>query len=774
MSWQKTRELEPSVQNLVFNSFPRHDGPELFVLAGLYMNGYGCEADSAKALECIQKSVELDGHVARANMHRIFSAISNVDGDQNPGSRYLSDYAIIGSRTALEELWSSGQLAKYKDAAEWLGDSRGGVGAYWFYSSNMLHGLTQAHWMKDAFTLEKIKDIQNLSEYVINKKGDTILHFVASCGRWKPLKSLISDYKMDINLRNHLGETPLLCACRSGGGAVAIICLQTFKADASIAANNGETPLHWVSSFANPYIEPLTNDLFANGAKIDAMTNERIRHSGYPGTVDIDFKLPGTPLDWAVHNNRPDIVKVLLQHGANANGLPEQQKVGGTPVAQAAYYHYDECLKVMIDHLENKGIDEAADGNFDPRKVVMYGPLVRNAVHASDKFSMILRHGKQHLLRLHSTLDFLREKTKLINFSTQVSGSLLYFAVSELHDEAVEYMFQHDWLVEDLDPPCGNDRRTPLLEAVRWNRKPIYRMLREHGANIHALAANPFKSDRVNWTALHIFAYEGHNQEFSIVEDLIIDGFPVDGPLDSPNLKAEDLKMSQSVPDKTYLSTDKGPDSETSGTKPKAPTPPCETPLAVSLRHNAFKLSTVFLEHGANPNALVQSSGLFETTHPTTILGQTVISNARYSSARLRFILAIPSVSFLVEPQRKLSALHRCALAYFQVRRTADGTQVQREEWDFDTNADIMHELLLKYRTEKHLNARSRLKGNTALHLAITVLNVRAVEALVRAGADTDTVMNAAGETARGLAESLKGEGGLDASVVEEIVRLVR
>lgn len=43
-----------------------------------------------------------------------------------------------------------------------------------------------------------------------------------------------------------------------------------------------------------------------------------------------------------------------------------------------------------------------------------------------------------------------------------------------------------------LHKPIGDARRTPVLKAIRWNREALVQTLVQHGADIHAQAANPF------------------------------------------------------------------------------------------------------------------------------------------------------------------------------------------------------------------------------------------------------------------------------------------
>jgi len=306
------------VQNFVVSSFDgskdSSNSPELFVLCAYYINGYGCRSNVIEALSKLQQAVDLVHHPSRAFLHRIWAACQPQE--DNPGKKYLEDYAKAGSRPALEELRKLGPKEKLDGIERWITDASGGVGADWFSTSEMLNGYTQSQWIKDEWLMDRVRSADRpLSQLIINKRGDTVLHFTTMCGRWKPFKSLILEFKMNINLQNPLGETALLCACRSGHGGIVILCLQKLQADASIAAKNGETPMHWLIHFDDLYIEPMLKDLIASGAVVNAVTRERLSHSRYTGQVDVDFQLPGTPLTWAVHDNRPHIVRMLLKSG---------------------------------------------------------------------------------------------------------------------------------------------------------------------------------------------------------------------------------------------------------------------------------------------------------------------------------------------------------------------------------------------------------------------------------------------------------------------------
>ena len=696
------------------------------------MNGYGCKQDTDEALRFLQQAVALEHHPARAFMYRIWRACRPAEA--NPGLQYLEDYAKVGSRPALADIEKSFPTDEVERIRRWITDASGGVGADWLRASEMLDGHTQSQWIGDAWLMDKVRECipqKPLNQLVVNKRGDSVLHFAAMCGRWKPFKALILDYKMDINLQNPHGETPLLSASRAGHGGIIILCLQKFNANASLAAMNGETPLHWLVQFDDEWIEPIIKDMIARGANIDAATQERVSHSVYPGHIDVDFQLPGTALSWAVHHNRPHIVQMLLRYGANANPTVDGRTL--STAEMAAYYHHHECLKAIIEFLESKVTRTTSDGQIDKRHAVLFGPLVIEAERAADKFSMILRGGADYLNRLHATLDLLRQKTEFANFQGQMEGSMLYRAVSNAHDEYVDYMFANSWLVETIDLPIGEARRTPILEAIRWNRENLVQNLVDHGADIHALAANPFAPAETNWSALHIYAHEGHDRDLSLVHKLVEMSFPVEGPSEAGN--AQNMPRDIST---LSIAGKQGPNQIN------------ETPFAVAIRHNAFNLADTLLSLGAGANSLSTTSGLFHVVNPLTVLGHVIVSNARFCHARLNYLLNLAgdsNISFIVEPKRNLSALHRCAMAHLEVmKRTDGGALVSKQEFDTDTNADIMYELLRKWFKPEEIDAKSGIDGNTALHLAVTVQNLGTVQNLLEAGASA-AIKNEHGET---------------------------
>lgn len=676
-----------------------NDGPSRFVLGACLLNGYGVPSDAERGLECLAEAARRGHPIAQAYVYRIFIACQKEIPPEIPVREYLKTQALNGFRLALLDLKElDPQRAKH--TREVLKYGYGGVGANWFNADQWLHGLTQPKLLSKDFALDSLGSRTELPEVVVNMRGDRIIHAAAAVGAYGLTQELLTEIKIDVNQRNAKGETALLCACRSGHPDIVKLLLDS-GAQASIQSSSGESPLHWLVSF-DERINPVAigKDLIERGgASVHAFTTQRISHSAFPGSIDVDFQLEGTPLTWAVHDNKPRVVSFLLSMGADPNW--RFKNIGLSPLDWAAFFHHSECLEMMIDHLE-RTVDTpiTTKGNKDSRHAVVYGPLVRGAVHASDKFSMILRNGAHYLSQFKSTLAFLQEKTKLIRFSMGGENeTLLHFAAREAHDDACEIILESGWRIEELNQPAGPARLTPLLESVRWNRRALFHLLRKHGADAHALALSPYDEHARTWSALHIFAEQAHNDDLGLVDDLLATGLPVDG-------------------DQTHNT---------------------ETPFNVAVRRNAFHLANYLLRHGASLNAASVYSSLIVSAYPLTGLGHIVALNARYSFNGLRYMLGphdAAAVDFIVEATRALSALHLCALVPHGLVYAGSGEALAPGDFDWETNRAVVHELLEWFHEPGQLDLRCQMQGKTALHLAAEYGNVGVAEELVKAGAD--------------------------------------
>ena len=679
------------------------------------MNGYGVRIDTDAALENMAQAARRGNALALAYVYRFFQACDRPLPADIPVLENLRVMALSGSRTALQDLAKVGN--KMVHSVWWhLKHGYGGVGAGWYLPDQWLHGLSADILIQDKVALDEIGSHKELSNLTVNLRGDGLLHATAATGSYRLMERLLDDYNMDVNQRNRHGETPLLCAARAGHGLVVELLLD-HHASAILQAENGETPLHWLISFSiGPAALKMGQELVnRGGANVDACTNRNISHAHFQSHIDVDYQLPGTPLLWAVRRNRPDIVSFLLSVGADSQ-KEFRMPTPDAPLAWAAVMHHTTCLQRMISHLETRAKHTGENASKD----ITYGPLIRCAIHAADKFSMIIRNSSFYLTQLEATLRLLQEKTKNRHLNVAEDYETpLGFAVSEAHDEAAEIILKIGWGVEDINKPHNSNGRTPLLDAVRWNRRHMVRILLDHGADALAFAVNPFDQAKRNWSALHVFAEQAHNVDLEVVEDLLEAGVPIDGRYDEE----------------------------------------VETPLHVAVRRNAYALADLLLSKGANLNALSTRSSLLVSSHPLTGLGHIIALNARHCFAGLRYLLGSHSAvtqqttDFIVDPVRHMSALHLCA-AVPNGLQYISGDPRSVKDFDYATNSRIAHELLDKFRERKQVNERCNLEGRTALHLAAVYGNFGVAKELFDAGADV-TLLDDNGETAAQIARHM-------------------
>ncbi|RBR20149.1 uncharacterized protein FIESC28_05428 [Fusarium coffeatum] len=112
------------------------------------------------------------------------------------------------------------------------------------------------------------------------------------------------------------------------------------------------------------------------------------------------------------------------------------------------------------------------------------------------------------------------------------------YPIGWARDELVEYLLKHGadvmkagenydeevlqsqdvgaFKMADINCACGVDLRTPLLEAVRWNRPTMVNLLLEHGAHATGASKNPFSGLASTWTALHVLAFISHGADINL------------------------------------------------------------------------------------------------------------------------------------------------------------------------------------------------------------------------------------------------------------------
>ncbi|KXH69096.1 hypothetical protein CSAL01_01458 [Colletotrichum salicis] len=189
-----------------------------------------------------------------------------------------------------------------------------------------------------------------------------------------------------------------------------------------------------------------------------------------------------TPLQLAISNNRPAIVKLLIEHGANQD---EPYENGSTPLIDAINREHKDIVWVLIE--SGASIDKrAADGHT----------ALTRAVMKDDKSTIWLLVSKgasvfcpvEDLPNLFcwslayndlSLAWFLCQRERIADVPDHHGMTPLHWAAKDGHLEAVRFLVQQDVFLDAKDYR-GN---TPLILATLSRQMLIMNTLLEHGAS---------------------------------------------------------------------------------------------------------------------------------------------------------------------------------------------------------------------------------------------------------------------------------------------------
>ena len=359
--------------------------------------------------------------------------------------------------------------------------------------------------------------------------------------------------------------------------------------------------------------------------------------------------------------------------------------------------------------------------------------MVKAAIDGSDRYSLLVRHGDRYKSQMRRTFQLLGKELEYSTFTLGVDGeghTSLHYAAMHGYDEAVECLLQYCDVERDINTPYSKRGLTPACEAIRRNHLRMLHCLIEHGARLDIHLDNPTGNGRQDWGLMHLAATSVVGGDLRIAKELVDLGVPVESH----------------DPDNTLS----------------------ETPLCLAIESNHFDLATYLRTSGAEMNSLSNfiSRPSIKLKHPTTPLGRIIAANMQYSSHRLRYLLyprgenaAHGQPDFVVEPVNGYSALHWSLLAYELVE--------SEDDHDEQAQDDIFALLVEKFDDEEELNLKTRVTGQTALHIAASKGNRRAVARLLEYEADT-TIEDAEGRMPLELAvERLES---VEKNVTEEIV----
>ncbi|KAI3987393.1 hypothetical protein MKX01_042397 [Papaver californicum] len=166
-----------------------------------------------------------------------------------------------------------------------------------------------------------------------DQNGGGSLHVAAAGGSLEVCKYLIEKLKLDVDSKDGEGGTPLYHAAMEGHfDTVRYLLEKGANPDASNDMN--ATPIHFAAKSGTPSLD----EFFSDTKIITLLLSRDVR-------VDVASR-SGTALQFAASLGHQDAVKMLLDHGANPNGVNSQEML--RPLISAIFVKSLECAELLL------------------------------------------------------------------------------------------------------------------------------------------------------------------------------------------------------------------------------------------------------------------------------------------------------------------------------------------------------------------------------------------------------------------------------------------
>ncbi len=182
------------------------------------------------------------------------------------------------------------------------------------------------------------QDKREIFNFPIDNAGNTALHHAAELGYLVAIKFLHDNKKVDVNVKNKYGDTPLHGSSMKGHDDVSKYLLRG-GADIDSANGMGVTPLHYALAEGTVESAQFLLEAGANAIKTDNSGNTSLHYAAIGESTDIienilnkkvyideKNKLGNTALFTAVINENVSAVKCLIVNGADINIKNQSEK----------------------------------------------------------------------------------------------------------------------------------------------------------------------------------------------------------------------------------------------------------------------------------------------------------------------------------------------------------------------------------------------------------------------------------------------------------------
>lgn len=305
---------------------------------------------------------------------------------------------------------------------------------------------------------------------------------------------LLLESNADLNFPDNKGKTPLICAAENNIVNIVNRLLQA-GADVNLRENNGMTPIHYsirkrnweiVGRFlkrgAKVYRDHLFRTTLLEAIKDDASSViiEAILNAG----IDLNFhrKLEGGYLVNAVRKNREDIVRILLQNGAQIRDthscLLEKPIIHGNGKLIRLLAEAGVNLKDTIDGKSplllalSKGKEESVQA------LLSLGADINRDIWLENEsyFFQIIKNNEEHLL------EILLAHGADIRVKNKSGWSTLFMAVLYGNGNTIRMLVKAGAYLEER-----NKGETPLMVAAKEGDQESVNTLLELGADTKAM-----------------------------------------------------------------------------------------------------------------------------------------------------------------------------------------------------------------------------------------------------------------------------------------------
>ncbi|KAJ6563824.1 hypothetical protein B0H19DRAFT_942471 [Mycena capillaripes] len=331
-----------------------------------------------------------------------------------------------------------------------------------------------------------LRGVKSVDQIYVNHRGDGILHLAAAMGNLPALQHIVKMYHPKIDLENQVkSETPLLAACRGGHLDCALFLLENGARPDGSDEMGEETPLYWLCSFSPHDAAIIARKLVDAGALLAQHGKKRQDRLHTPSVwADPEnlFSLPVSPLSRAVIMQSISAVEVLLSLGADPlEGLDSQAghiTFNSTcPVVVAAVLTLPRILQILLSHVD------ATTPLFSPAEMLqgVFQKSISPAVDPTSLQSRLSRCGSEYKSAMFETLQILHSwhLNILPERGFRPAHPVLARMVSLAKIDVVESLLELGYSVHGTPQAC------PIVEAVKLNHEPLFRLLVAHDADIH-------------------------------------------------------------------------------------------------------------------------------------------------------------------------------------------------------------------------------------------------------------------------------------------------